>query len=81
MLGHADPSITLRIYAHAMPNSHEHVAAVMGKLLRRRPDVRALAGVTSVGGLPYVATVMKPGCINEPRLSVSPRYKKYDGGG
>jgi hypothetical protein len=32
MLGHADPSITLRIYAHAMPGSHEHVAAVMETL-------------------------------------------------
>ncbi len=40
MLGHADPSITLRIYAHAMPDSQDRVAAAMevmlSGVLRRR---------------------------------------------
>jgi integrase len=35
MLGHADPSVTLRIYAHAMPGSRAQVAAAMEQLLRR----------------------------------------------
>jgi integrase len=38
MLGHADPSITLRVYAHAMPGSAEQVAAVMEQILRRPPS-------------------------------------------
>jgi len=39
MLGHADPSITMRIYAHAMPGSRDRVAAAMEALLRRHPAV------------------------------------------
>jgi len=35
MLGHADPSITMRIYAHTMPDAQEHAAAVMERLLSR----------------------------------------------
>lgn len=36
MLGHADPSITLRIYAHAMPDSQDRVLAAMEFLLAMR---------------------------------------------
>ncbi len=43
MLGHADPSITLRIYAHAMPGSAEQVAAVMETILRRPPQATETA--------------------------------------
>jgi integrase len=32
MLGHADPSITLRIYAHAMPGSRAQVGVAMEQL-------------------------------------------------
>ena len=36
MLGHADASITLRIYGHAMPDSQDRVVAAMEFLLPRR---------------------------------------------
>lgn len=36
MLGHADPSVTLRIYAHAMPDSQDRVLAAMEFLLATR---------------------------------------------
>lgn len=43
MLSHADPSITLRIYAHAMPDSQERVVAAMEFLLGRRRQQTAAA--------------------------------------
>ena len=33
MLGHADPAITMRIYAHTMPDAQDHAVAVMERLL------------------------------------------------
>ncbi len=47
---------------------------------RLRPEVRPFAGGSSTVGLPYVITLTKPGFINEPRLSASPRIRKYEGG-
>jgi integrase len=32
-LGHADPSITMRVYAHVLPAMQQQAAAVMGALL------------------------------------------------
>jgi integrase len=32
MLGHSDITITLRIYAHVLPEMHEQAAAVMEEL-------------------------------------------------
>jgi integrase len=32
-LGHADPALTLRVYAHAMPSSDQAAAAIMGRTL------------------------------------------------
>jgi len=37
MLGHADPSITLRIYAHSLPGDQDEVAAAMEQILSRPP--------------------------------------------
>jgi integrase len=39
ILGHADPSITMRIYAHALPNSQDRVAAALESLLQQQPQV------------------------------------------
>lgn len=44
MLGHADASITLRIYAHALPNSQERVAAALALLLPQQPAQAAPQG-------------------------------------
>ncbi len=38
MLGHADASITLRFYAHALPNSQDRVATALALLLRQPHD-------------------------------------------
>jgi hypothetical protein len=46
----------------------------------RRPEVRPSGRGISVGGLPRVMTSMNPGVISDPRLSTSPRIRKYDGG-
>ena len=44
MLGHADPSITLRIYAHALPNSQDRVAAALAALLQQQPQASSPDG-------------------------------------
>jgi integrase len=36
-LGHADPSVTLRIYAHAVEARDREVAALLGETLRPQP--------------------------------------------
>jgi integrase len=35
-LGHADPSVTLRIYAYAVEARDREVAAILGKAVRRQ---------------------------------------------
>src|SRR5262245_48589150 len=45
-----------------------------------RPDVRPLAGRSSVGGFPYVITLRNPGLVAYALLFGSPRTRKYDGG-
>ena len=46
----------------------------------RRPDVRPSGRGISVGGFAVGGHLRKPGFICEPRLSGSPRIRKYDGG-
>jgi integrase len=39
MLGHADISITLRVYAHVTPHMQQAAVAVMDALFYHRPDI------------------------------------------
>lgn len=42
-LGHADPSITLRTYVHAMPDAEQRTRAQMNKRWRVRPALKTAA--------------------------------------
>ena len=43
VLGHADPSVTLRTYVHAMPDAEQRTRALMNKRWTGRPALKAAA--------------------------------------
>ncbi len=43
VLGHADPSVTLRIYVHAMPDAEARTRAMMNARWTARPALAAVA--------------------------------------
>jgi hypothetical protein len=43
VLGHADPSVTLRIYVHAMPDAEQRTRALMNKRWPGKPGLKAAA--------------------------------------
>lgn len=45
-LGHADPSVTLRVYAHALPRRDKEIASELGRVLR--PSASYLAEASDV---------------------------------
>ena len=43
VLGHADPSVTLRIYVHAVPDAEARTRAMMNARWTARPALTAVA--------------------------------------
>ncbi|HEY6790236.1 MAG TPA: tyrosine-type recombinase/integrase [Trebonia sp.] len=43
VLGHADPSVTLRTYVHAMPDTEQRTRAMMNARWTGRPALKAAA--------------------------------------
>jgi integrase len=43
VLGHADASVTLRTYVHAMPDAEQRTRALMNKRWTARPGLRSVA--------------------------------------
>ncbi|WP_445073184.1 hypothetical protein [Streptomyces sp. SAS_267] len=42
-LGHSDPGLTLRVYAHLMPSSQEHICKAVATVFGQRSTVMSAA--------------------------------------
>jgi hypothetical protein len=74
-----------KCFCHSRLTMTRAVSGLSGEAIQRasasrRPDVRPSGRAIAVGGSPRVMTCRNPGCISGPRLSTSPRIRKYDGG-